>query len=318
MALQGRVVPISTCAGVALYPTDSLDAESLVDCADSAVHRVKRLGRNSFDFYSRTAAGDVLDLPTFNAKIRRALIQRDFIVHYQPQVNIRTLQVIGLEAFVRWQDPKLGLLAPASFLPHAEETGTIVEIGAQVLQTVCRQGAYWQRTGLTPVRIGVNISPRQISRPNFVRIVEATLAEAQFLPRFLELELPERIVDSAADEDVQKIRDLKALGVSLAVNGFGLIGRPPSFLGRLQVNRLKVEKSLMAMKPTATLLETAGKLNIDVIIEGAETEEEVLSLRRLGCQNVQGYYYCRAVPPESIRVLLGKGTPLRSSPPEGS
>jgi diguanylate cyclase (GGDEF)-like protein/PAS domain S-box-containing protein len=298
--------------GASLFPQDGTDAETLLKKADQAMYRAKDMGRNTYQFYQpemNTAVGTRLDL---ERRLRRGLRDKEFLLHYQPQVDLVTGQVVGLEALVRWQDPEAGLVSPAAFIPVAEESGLIAPLGEWVLREACRQNKAWQDAGLPPARVSVNLSARQFHRKNIATLVKTVLEETGLEPQYLELELTESAIMRNAEEAAEMLRELRALGIGLAIDDFGTGYSSLGYLKRFQVDRLKIDRSFVNdigrsdddETITSAIITLAHSLQLQVIAEGVETQAQLDFLRTRSCDEMQGYYFSKPVPHDGIPRLL--------------
>ncbi len=298
--------------GASLYPQDGGDPETLLKKADLAMYRAKDMGRNTYQFYQpemNSTVGTRLDL---ERRLRRALRDGEFLLHYQPQISLASEEVIGIEALVRWQDPEVGLVMPGGFIGLAEECGLIGPLGEWVLYEACRQNKAWQMAGLPAVPVSVNLSARQFHQKNIVTQVKTVLDETGLDPQYLELELTESTIMRNADEAAEMLADLRALGIGLAIDDFGTGYSSLSHLKRFQVDRLKIDRSFVSdigrnaddEVITSAIITLAHSLQLRVIAEGVETVEQLAFLKQRGCDEMQGYYFSRPLPQENIPAML--------------
>jgi diguanylate cyclase (GGDEF)-like protein/PAS domain S-box-containing protein len=320
MWIEETELYVGCSMGASLFPQDGTDAETLLKKADQAMYRAKDLGRNTYQFYQpemNAAVGTRLDL---ERRLRRALRDKEFLLHYQPQVDMLTGQVVGLEALVRWQDPEMGLIPPAAFIPVAEESGLIAPLGEWVLREACRQNKAWQDAGLPPARVSVNLSARQFHRKNIATLVKAVLDESGLEPKYLELELTESAIMRNADEAAEMLGELRALGIGLAIDDFGTGYSSLGYLKRFQVDRLKIDRSFVSDiglngdddTITSAIITLAHALQLQVIAEGVETAEQLDFLKARCCDEMQGYYFSRPIAHEGIPSLLA--APQKTDP----
>jgi diguanylate cyclase (GGDEF)-like protein len=310
--LDGHEVYVTASVGVALFPHDGDDAEALLGRAAAAMYTARGQGGNCFRFYSADMEAEALKRLSLEFDLRRALERGEIILHYQPQVEMATGRVVGAEALVRWQHPRLGLIPPAKFIPLAEATGLIVPIGEWVLRAAIRQCGDWQEGGLAPLRVAVNLSARQFQQPDLVDVVRASLAEAGFEPCRLELEVTESSVVSDRDAAVAALRELRAMGVRVAIDDFGTGHSSLSHLKHLPVDTLKIDRSFirdMAADPNdeaivGAVVKLGHSLGLNVTAEGVEEEAQSSLLGALGCDEAQGYLFGRALPPDDFEKLL--------------
>jgi diguanylate cyclase (GGDEF)-like protein/PAS domain S-box-containing protein len=301
-----------TCSiGVALYPDDGVDAQTLLKHADSAMYRAKDSGRNNFQFFTREINALMTERLELEGKLRRALERNQFQLHYQPRVDLATGRILGGEALIRWHIPGEQPILPGRFIALAEETGLITPIGKWVLHTACAQNKAWQDLGLPPIVVSVNVSARQFRANNFVRSVAETLRETGLHPRYLELELTESVMHDAP-QLVAMLGELKRIGVQVAIDDFGTGYSSLSSLKRFPVDRLKVDRSFVEhiaidtddAAIVRTIIALGRNLGLKVVAEGVETAEQLQFLREHACDEVQGYYFSRPIPSQHFESLL--------------
>lgn len=313
--LAGQRLVLSCSAGVAAYPADGLDADTLVKHAEIAMYRAKAIGRNGVQFYAPHMNAQAFDRLALESALRHALQEDQFELHFQPQVDLASGCVVGNEALIRWRHPLLGTVRPDRFIGLAEETGLIVPIGAWVLRTACRQNRSWQRDGLGPLRIAVNLSARQFAEPDLVDTVAQVLAETGLPPASLEIELTESMMVADADAAIHTMECLKRMGVKLSIDDFGTGYSSLQYLKRLPVDVLKIDRSfvqdIVGNPDGAALVDAiislAHGLRMQVIAEGVETIEQLDWLRGCGCDEVQGHVYSRPQPATRVEALLRAG-----------
>ena len=312
--LKGQEFYITASIGITIYPHDGRDAETLVSNADLAMYRAKDEGRNNYKLFTPAMNARVVRRMSLERNLRKALDRGEFLLHYQPKVDLRTERVTGLEALVRWLRPELGLVSPDEFIPLAEETGIIVPLGEWVLGEACARTKAWHQAGFTDLQVAVNLSPRQFQQPNLVQMVEATLARTGLSPSCLELEITENVVMSSVEEAIETLLELSHLGVQLSMDDFGRGYSSLYYLKRFPMNTLKIDRSFVAdiasdsedASIVNTIISMSRSLNLKVVAEGVETPEQVEFLRSLNCDQMQGYFYSRPVPPELVPALLMK------------
>ncbi|GAB2904301.1 hypothetical protein GCM10027093_47300 [Paraburkholderia jirisanensis] len=313
--LDGTELYVGCSMGASLFPQDGDDAETLMKKADLAMYRAKDMGRNTFQFYQpemNASAGARMNL---ERRLRRALRDNEFLLHYQPQVDIGTGQIVGVEALVRWRDPEVGLVPPSSFIPVAEESGLIGPLSEWVLREACRQNKQWQDEGLPPARVSVNLSARQFQQRNIANLVTQVLAETGLEPRYLELELTESTIMRNAEEAVTMLNELHALGIGLAIDDFGTGYSSLSYLKRFPVDRLKIDRSFVSdigvsnddETITSAIIALAHSLKMQVIAEGVETSAQLDFLKERACDEMQGYFFAKPLPRDAIPGMLQRG-----------
>jgi EAL domain-containing protein (putative c-di-GMP-specific phosphodiesterase class I) len=276
------------------------------------MYHAKEEGKNNFQFYDGRLETMSLERLTLETQLRRAIERQEFSLHYQPKLDLATNRIAGVEALLRWTSAELGSVSPAKFIPVAEETGLILAIGKWVLRTACAQCVQWQRLGLAPVPVAVNLSPRQLSDPELVGAVSAVLAETGLAPDLLELEVTESSVMHHVDRALEVLGALKAMGVRLAIDDFGTGYSSLAQLKRFPIDTLKVDRSFIRELPAdaedkaiAEAIIAMGKtLSLTVVAEGVETLAQQEFLRQRACDQMQGFYFSRPVPMEDVEDLL--------------
>jgi diguanylate cyclase (GGDEF)-like protein/PAS domain S-box-containing protein len=315
LAIRGDEVFLTCSIGLAVYPTDGEDAETLLKHADIAGNRAKEMGRNNFQFYTSTMNERALERLHLQGDLREAIEREQFVLHYQPQVDLRTGRIIGMEALIRWEHPELGMLSPARFIGLAEETGLIVPMGKWVTRTACAQNKAWQQAGLGNLRVAVNLSAVQFGQPDFVQSIATVLQDTGLEPQYLELELTESLVMTEVEHAIEILRDLKALGVQLSIDDFGTGYSSLSYLKRFPIDVLKIDQSFvrdMMDHPedaaiVASIVSLAHSLRLHVVAEGVEAADQLAYLQRQGCDAMQGYFFSRPVTAEAFEKLLREG-----------
>jgi diguanylate cyclase (GGDEF)-like protein len=315
--VKGHDLAITCSIGLANYPNDGTDADTLLANADAAMYRAKEIGRDNFQFYTPELNTRVHEKFLLQKELRNAILRSEFVIHYQPQVDLRTGRVFAVEALIRWQHPTLGLISPIRFIPMAEETGLIVPIGDWVLLAACRQNKAWQDAGLPPMTICVNVSARQFKERSWVNRVAAALRESGLEAKYLELELTESLIMQDVEQAIATMRELQILGVQLSVDDFGTGYSSLAALKNFPVARLKIDKSFISdilnnendRAVASAVISLGQKLNLRVIAEGVETEAQVAFLRENNCDEMQGYHFSRPIPALDIEKMLTLPTP---------
>ena len=316
MTIDGQELYITCSAGVSLYPQDGPDIETLLKNADVAMYRAKENGRNNFQFYTPEMNDLANERLALEHSLRRALERRELLLHYQPKVELGTGVIVGAEALVRWQHPEWGLIEPERFIPIAEETGLIVQIGAWVLHTACNQSRLWQDAGLPPVTISVNLSARQFRQENFVEMVTRILNETGLKPEHLEIELTESMLMHNAKAAIAILRGLKSIGVRLSLDDFGTGYSSLNYLSRLPIDALKIDRSFVQQIGdqdaygdgilAQAIISLGHSLNLRVIAEGVETDAQLKFLKEHQCDEVQGFYLGKPTMPEEFAKMLAE------------
>ncbi len=315
---EGNELSTSASIGVALYPQDGADFETLRKKADMAMYRAKEAGRNTYRFFDMAMDDEAMEHLRMRSGLHRALERQEFVLHYQPQIELDSGRVIGAEALLRWQHPEFGLVAPGRFIPVAEESGLIVPIGAWVLQEACRQAAAWQRAALPPLVMAVNLSAVQFRRGGIEDTVLQALVGAGLQPDRLELELTETILLQNVEQVLATVQRLKQLGLKLSIDDFGTGYSSLSYLKRFDIDKLKIDQSFirdLASDPddaaiVRAIIQMAHSLDLRTIAEGVETPDLLAQLRAFGCDEAQGYHYARPMPAaEFERYLAGRQQP---------
>jgi diguanylate cyclase (GGDEF)-like protein/PAS domain S-box-containing protein len=312
IAIGNRTFHLTTSMGIAHYPRDGATAEVLVANADAALYRAKEFGRDNVQLFSSEMKLGSEGRLFRQEEIRRGLREEEFVLHYQPQVSLETGRIVGVEALVRWRHPELGLLPPGDFIPLAEQTGLIVKLGDWVLRSACRQARRWQRDGLPPVTVSVNVSARQFRERDWVSHVAAALTESDLDPHWLELELTESLIMQDPRTAVATMQGLRELGVQIAIDDFGTGYSNLSSLNTFPISRLKIDQSFMRGLPdakgdsaiTVAMISLGHQLGLSVIAEGVETATQMEFLREKGCDAVQGYFVGRPMPAAEVEARL--------------
>ena len=316
--IEGSDIHISVSIGISIYPDDGQDAQTLIQCADTAMYYAKENGRNNFKFFEQDMNTRAVQRQSIEASLRQALDLQEFVLHYQPKIDLQSGTIVGAEALIRWQHPQRGLLSPAEFVPIAEDCGLIRPIGRWVLREACRQAQAWLQAGLPPITVAVNTSPLELRAEDFLENLRATLEETQIEPRYLELELTESVFMRDAASTGSLLQAIADLGVKLAIDDFGTGYSSLSYLSRFPIDTLKIDQSFvnrMNGNPddaniVRAVISMGKSLRQRVIAEGVETSEQHASLMGLHCDQGQGFYFGRPVPAEALATLLQTGLSL--------
>jgi len=308
-------VHVTVSIGVSTYPEDGQDAETLVKSADTAMYQAKENGRNNYEFFRQDMNIRAVERQSLEGSLSRALERHEFVLHYQPKINLEKGAITGAEALIRWLHLDRGLIPPAQFVPIAEDTGLLLPIGQWVLHEACRQARAWLDAGLRPVPVAVNISAVEFRDKGFLEGVRAILKDTRLEPRYLELELTESVLMQHAESSASVLQALKTMGVQLAVDDFGTGYSSLSYLRRFPIDTLKVDRSFVRQITAdaddaiiASAVISMGKsLKLRVVAEGVETREQLAFLQDQRCDEGQGYYFSRPVVAEQFAKLLGTG-----------
>jgi polar amino acid transport system substrate-binding protein len=301
ITVDNKVFYISASAGVSLYPDHGQDSKTLVKNADTAMYAAKGNGKNSYKLFNEAMNQEISKkLETIN-DLRNALKNNEFTLHYQPQIDIKTNSIIGMEALLRWQHPVKSIIPPLDFIPLAEETGLILDIGEFVLNEACRQNKEWQDLGYNPMRVSVNLSIVQFEHKNLIWLVKNALAKSGLEPRWLELEITESVALKCYDCAVEKINTLKELGVYISLDDFGTGYSSFNYLKQLPIDTLKIDKMFLDnLSPDSdeefimkTMINLARKLNLTVVAEGVESTDQLEFLKKEKCDTAQGFLFSK-------------------------
>lgn len=319
--VDGRDIHIGVSIGISIYPDDGQDAEALIKSADTAMYHAKEHGRNNYQFFAQDMNTRAVLRQSVEADLRRALDRREFILHYQPKINLRSGTIVGVEALIRWQRPEHGLLLPADFVSIAEDCGLIVPIGRWVLREACTQARAWLQAGLSPITIAINTSAVEFRANDFFDNVCATLQDTGLNSHSLELELTESVLMRDGDATASVLRALIDFGVLLAVDDFGTGYSSLTYLRQFPINTLKIDRSFVATMTgnaddatiVSAVINMGKSLNKRVVAEGVETREQYEFLLAQHCDEGQGYYFSRPMEAEALAKLLRAG-PLHRLP----
>ena len=310
--IDSKEIYISASIGISIFPNDGSDVDSAIKAADIAMYQVKNNGKNNHCFYSAELSKDVVERFTMESQLRRALERKQFEVYYQPQVSLVTGEIIGAEALIRWNHPELGLVSPAKFIPVAEETGLIVQIGEWVLRQAALQAMQWIKDGYAIQWISVNVSGVQVMRSSFADTVYGIMIETDCKPSVLELEITESTVMQNTEYVIDTFNRIKQLGVRLAIDDFGTGYSSLSILKRLPLDKIKIDQSFVRDLPhdqddaaiASAIYAMARSLGFSVIAEGVETLAHAEFLKKMGCEEAQGYLYSKPVTTTEFNKLL--------------
>jgi diguanylate cyclase (GGDEF)-like protein len=314
-SIGGQDLHIDGSIGISVYPEDGEDAETLINHADTAMYHAKEQGRNNFQFFKADMNLKAVERQSLESSLRRALEREEFLLHYQPKVNLDTGEITGVEALVRWQQPDRGLVPPSQFVPIAEDCGLILQIGRWVLREACRQARSWQDAGLPPLPIAVNVSAVEFRDKGFVQGVRTILAETGLEARYLELELTEGVLMDDAESTASVLQELKMMGIHLAVDDFGTGYSSLSYLRQFPIDVLKIDQSFVSQITTdpddstivSAIINMGKSLKHLVVAEGIETQLQRAYLQTQQCAQGQGYLFSRPLAAAQFAELLQSG-----------
>jgi diguanylate cyclase (GGDEF)-like protein/PAS domain S-box-containing protein len=314
-SIDGRDLHVTASIGVSVYPDDGLDAETLIKNADTAMYQAKENGRQGYQFFKPTMNVRAVERQSIEESLRRALERQEFALHYQPKINLKTGAITGAEALIRWTHPTQGSIPPGKFIPVAEDCGLILRIGNWALHEACKQARIWENAGLPAATMAVNISAMEFRDEHFLEGVFAILRETGLDPRSLELELTEGVLMKRAESTETILESLRASGVRLAIDDFGTGYSSLSYLRKFPIDALKIDQSFVRQITTApddttivtAMISMGRSLKLRVVAEGVETQEELAFLQAHECDEAQGYYFSRPVPPDQFASLLKAG-----------
>jgi diguanylate cyclase (GGDEF)-like protein/PAS domain S-box-containing protein len=320
-SIDRHALHVTTSIGVSIYPNDGLDAQTLIQNADTAMYHAKEFGRRSYQFFNPAMNARAVERYSIEESLRCALERDEFAVHYQPKIDLRTGAITGAEALLRWTHPTRGPIAPGQFIPVAEECGLILPIGNWVLRQACRQARAWTDAGLPPATVAVNVSAIQLRDENFLQDLFATLGETRLDPRSLELELTESILVKRVDSTSAILRIVRDRGVQVSLDDFGTGHSSLSYLRTLPIDAFKIDQSFVRQITTrgdvasmvTAVINMGRSLKLRVVAEGVETQDELRFLLANECDEAQGYYWSRALPAAQFAKLLASGIPDQPS-----
>lgn len=312
--IEDHMLYITCSIGISLYPQDDLNAHNLLKYADTAMYKAKEEGRNSFQFYSAEMTKQAFERIVMKTSLRQALDNEELVVYYQPQVDVNTGKLTGMEALVRWRHPTRGLVSPSEFIPLAEETELIIEIDQWVMRIAMQQVKEWYQEGLEPGMLALNFEMKQLDHDDFIQILQKSMADIGFRPEWLELEVAEGKLMQKPEEAIVKLRQISDLGIQIVIDNFGTGYSSLAYLKRLPVHKLKIDRAFIREIPedeesaaiVKAIIVLAKSLNLDIVAEGVETEVQKEFLFHNGCKKIQGYYHGQPKPAEEIEKMLKK------------
>jgi predicted signal transduction protein with EAL and GGDEF domain len=310
--LAGQTFQLTASIGIALYPQDGQDESTLTKNADIAMYHAKKEGKNNFQFYSARLNADSLERMALEAGLRHALERGEFRLHYQTKCDTETQRITGMEVFLRWAHPDLGLVLPLQFLAMAEQTGLIVPIGKWVIKTACAQNVLWQKLGLPHMAISVNLTPRQFADATLASDIRSILVETGMAAHLLELEIPEKTLLQDNVRTLDILRQLKHDGIRITIDDFGMGYSSLAMLQQFPIDTIKIDRSLirggsgsLSIESLTEAIVAMGRtLSRTVVVKGVETQAQADTLDGKVCQEIQGYYFNRPVPSEQLTAIL--------------
>jgi EAL domain-containing protein (putative c-di-GMP-specific phosphodiesterase class I) len=308
-------VAVTASIGLSIYPADGKDAETLIKNADLAMYQAKQSGRNNYQFFEASMNARSDERHSIEEDLRHALERKEFRLHYQPKIDLKTGAITGAEALIRWQHPDRGLVSPLQFVPIAEECGLILPIGQWVLRQACQQARAWQDAGMRAIPVAVNVSSVEFRKEEFINNVWTTLKDTLLEPRYLELELTESVLMKHVESTASTLKALKDMGTTLAVDDFGTGYSSLSYLSRFPIDALKLDRSFVHEITSNTsdaiiisaVINMGKNLKQRVIAEGVETVDQLAFLKTHGCHEGQGYYFSRPMVAQQFAKLIETG-----------
>ncbi len=303
---------ITTSIGIGIYPQDGYNADAIIKNTDTALYHAKFRGKNSFQFYEKRMNASSMKRLTLESELQKAIKREEFLLHYQPQIDLKKGKMIGAEALIRWNHPEKGLILPGEFINVTEETGLIIPIGEWVLRTVCWQSRIWQNTGIPPLRISVNLSSMQFLNSDLLQIVSSVLSEYAMDPRHLELEITESILMHNRGITINVLNEFKQMGIRLSIDDFGTGYSSLGYLKQFPLDSLKIDRSFVSEVPgneddaaiVSAIIAMSHRLNLTVIAEGFETMQQLDFLRQMGCDEIQGFLISRPLSTEDATYFI--------------
>jgi len=316
--IEGHELHGTVSIGIALFPRDGNDVQTLIKNADTALYRAKDLGRNNYQIFNPAMNAQALERMELENSLHKVIDRRELRVYYQAQANLHTGKIVGMEALLRWQHASGEMISPATFIPLAEELGLIFSIGEWMMRSACRQAKDWQKSGFEPLRLGINVSVQQFQDREFMDVLSRILDESEFEPKWLNVEITESVVIQDVRETIQKLKQLHAFGITVAIDDFGVGYSSLSYLKDFPIDQLKMDRSFVQNLPHSEndakiarhIVDMAHSLGLSVIAEGVENARQLRFLKEIGCDEVQGYLLSRPVPAEDFGALLQQPIPF--------
>ena len=314
MNINDQELYATSSIGISIYPDDGKTSETLLRNADAAMYKAKESGRNSFEFYTHDMTERAFERVLMESNLRRALEQREFIIYYQPQYDASTNKVIGMEALLRWQHPEMGMISPAKFIPIAENTGLIIELDRWVMKTATQQVSQWHQSGLHPGRLSLNMATKQLEQKDLLEFIKTTLQQSNCKPEWIAFEITESQIMKDPQKAISLLVEISALGIEIAVDDFGTGYSSLTYLKRLPVDKLKIDRAFINELPhddedvaiVRVIIALSKSLKLSVIAEGVENQQQVDFLMAEGCSDIQGFFFAKPMPANEVEVLLMK------------
>jgi len=308
---------LSVSIGIAIYPDDGIDTQALLKNADIAMYRAKATGRDNYQFYSAEMNIHTVERAALETRLRSAIEQREFVMHYQPKVDVDSGRIVGAEALVRWHHPQRGLLFPGEFIPLAEEAGLIGQLGMLVLDLACQDIAAFERTGRPFGRVAINLSAAQFNQASLLDQLRATVAAHGVSPSSIEFEITESMIMHNREQATEVMKGLRGLGCTLSIDDFGTGYSSLAYLKRFPVNSVKIDRSFISDIPQGpndsaivqAIIAMAHTLGLEAIAEGVETGLQLQTLQKFGCNIYQGFHFSKAIPADDFMQLLDQHQP---------
>jgi diguanylate cyclase (GGDEF)-like protein len=321
LIISNKEFHLTASIGIALYPDDGKDFNTLMKNADIAMYNAKGQGKNRYEFFTKEMNSGLMEKLELEESLRLAIKNNEFKVLYQPQINIETGKIDGMEALVRWIHPQKSIISPIKFIPLAEATGLIIAIGNIVLHEACMQNKLWQQAGYTPLRVAVNLSAKQFEQENLVEIIKKVLEDTGLEPKWLEIEITESILMKNLDFSIGVLNNLRNMGIHVSLDDFGTGYSSLNYLKRLPINTLKIDKSFVdniTIDPkdeiiARAIIELAHKMGLKIVAEGVEFAQQFNFLKEHKCDKVQGFLFSKPVPSEEFEQLLRESKSFISS-----
>lgn len=311
---HSNYIYFTTSIGICIYPNDGLTLEALLKNGYAALSNAKKHHENTYEFFNLEMNNEAREFIKLESALHDALSNNEFSLAYQPKIHIKSGTITGVEALVRWNHPELGLIPPSTFIPLAEEIGMIMQIGEWILRETCKANKYWQNEGYEHMTVAVNLSAKQFFHPNLCQMINNILADTQLNPKYLELEISEKIVMDDLDASIEISNNIKALGLQISLDHFGTGHTSIIHLKQLPINVVKIDRSFIKgipnipddMSITTALVELLHNLGLEAVAEGVETAEQLQFLTSIGCDIVQGYFLCHPLSEQKIITHFGK------------